>query len=261
MRQPLYQGNGFVELVDIMGDQQRIVEAARVSYAARTKGPVKDRQLIHFLMRHRHHGPLEHVVVTFRVRAPIYVARQHMRHRTWSYNEVSRRYSTADLGFYVPITDDDVRDEMEHSVRASRHSYSNHIHSGVAPEKARSVLTVSEMTEYVATTDLRNFLHFVDLRLSPHAQEEIRELALAMYQLVFDKQNGLEWVHEAYHLYGMRGADGLLALAMQLILPTLTKMQRESIIKLLEDRHKYVGADAMLDKTIDAVFSGVLRGE
>jgi len=206
----LYDGHGFVELVDMMGDQHRVIEAARVSYGARTKGKEKDRKLFHYLMRHQHHGPLEHVVMTFRVRAPIYVARQHMRHRTWSYNELSRRYSTSKPDVYLPFdTDPEFLSYAKGVVDKALQTYEHGV-SFAGPERARDVLPMATMTEYIATVDLRNFLHFHELRFSSHAQKEIRDLAGTMYDLVM-RQPNMEWVHEAYNLYGMGGLTELRA--------------------------------------------------
>lgn len=210
----LYSGKGFVQLVDRMGDQHRIIEAARVSYNARTKGPERDERLLHFLFRHKHHSPLEHVVLTFRIKAPIYVARQHMRHRVgWSYNELSRRYSSKVPEAYFAESDwgDHINRIVAHNdMERALTDYMRFVDDGVPSERARDVLPMATMTEYIATTNLRALLHFHSLRASPHAQAEIRMLAHGMYELTFDDDN-LEWVRMAYELYGMGGIEKLKA--------------------------------------------------
>ncbi len=211
----LYDGKGFVELLDSMGDQYTIVEAARVSYNKRTKGDEADERLLHFLFRHKHHSVLEHVVYRFRIRVPIYVARQHMRHRVgWSYNELSRRYTSDEPD--ALYRDQDIEQPTDnlgyHIVMDSALSfYSTLVHNGVSSERARDILPMATMTEYVTTVNLRALLHFDELRSSPHAQAEIREFANAMYALAIHERDNMDWVDSAYGLYGLGGLDSVIA--------------------------------------------------
>ena len=211
----LYGGKGFVELLDSMGDQHTIVEAARVSYNKRTKGDEADERLLHFLFRHKHHSVLEHVVYRFRIRVPIYVARQHMRHRVgWSYNELSRRYTSdepkalyRDYGVEQPV------DRLRYHITLLRslNAYSDLVRNGVGSERARDVLPIATMTEYVTTVNLRALLHFDELRSSQHAQAEIRELANAMYVLAVREHDYMVWVDKAYSVYGLGGLDRVIS--------------------------------------------------
>lgn len=202
----------FVELVDQMGDRLSIVNAARVSYAKESrKFGDKDLSLLKYLIDHKHFSPFEHVVFTFRFKMPIFVARQHMRYRTWSFNEQSGRFLTETeekVAFYTPQyfrsqstvdkqqSNDDQIDPTVYSlvlmdyVPASKaveaHSghcfrlYEQLVQSGVAREQARMVLPLSKYTEYIGTIDLRNLYHFIEERDTDHAQWEIRQVAIAL---------------------------------------------------------------------------------
>ena len=211
----LYGGKGFVELLDSMGDQHTIVEAARVSYNKHTKGDEADERLLHFLFRHKHHSVLEHVVYRFRIRVPIYVARQHMRHRVgWSYNELSRRYTSDEpKALYRDYDVEQPADRLRYHITLLRslNAYSSLVHDGVSNERARDVLPMATMTEYVTTVNLRALLHFDELRSSQHAQAEIRELANAMYALAVNEREHMEWVGRAYTLYGLSGLDRVIS--------------------------------------------------
>lgn len=195
----------YLSLVDFMGGDHSIINAARVSFGNGTKGEEKDKKLIRFLLRNHHTSPFEHVIFTFRVKCPIFVARQWMRHRTWSYNEISYRYTEPDFEFYHPETwreqsdnnrqaSGDAIDERGESAAnitlnlAIRHSVEQYRflidRVGVSREQARMVLPMNLMTTFYATVDLHNLLHFIKLRRDQHAQIEIREYAERMIELI-----------------------------------------------------------------------------
>jgi thymidylate synthase (FAD) len=202
--------HGYVRLVDHMGDDLSIVRAARVSHDAdwRTGDESgKDRKLIRYLMKHRHTSPFEHVVFTFEVKAPIFIFRQWHRHRTWSFNEISARYSELPEEFYVPkpehigkqsetdhqsreLTVTQNREALEAYGLMMEHGgtafllYKELLNTGVPRELARSVLPLSTYSRMFATVDLHNLLHFLELRLSEHAQYEIRVYAEAMRDII-----------------------------------------------------------------------------
>ena len=198
--------HGFVRLVDVMGDDSSIVQAARVSYGAGTKTVREDVMLIDYLMRNKHLSPFEMAEVKIHVKAPIFVARQWVRHRTASWNEMSARYSEMREEFYVPepeairrqsATNKQAGGEPLNLARAQAvaiaiqgagtHAfwvYKDLLDKGVARELARMVLPVNLYTEWYWKVNLRNLLHFLELRLDPHAQEEIQEYARAILRLV-----------------------------------------------------------------------------
>lgn len=194
---------GFVRLVDYLGGDQRIVQAARVSYGAGTKTVRQDRGLIHYLMKHDHTSPFEQVVLTFHAKMPIFVARQWVRHRTARLNEISGRYSIMRDEFYVPepglmrfqsadnkqaradealdpALAESMVEEMKSDQAALYAHYEGMVGHGLAREIARSNLPLSLYTEWYWQIDLHNLFHFLRLRLDEHAQYEIRVYAEAM---------------------------------------------------------------------------------
>ncbi len=199
---------GFVRLLDTMPAEradEAIVDAARVSYGSGTRATSDTRSLIRYLVRHRHTSPLEMVEFKFHVRAPLFVARQWMRHRTGSFNEVSARYSVVSDDAWVPEANDltvqsennkqgrgdalvedagDIAGVMDDAVRKAEASYHYVLARGVARELARTILPVSMWTEFVWKVDLHNLLHFLKLRCDRHAQYEIRVYAEAIAQIV-----------------------------------------------------------------------------
>jgi len=200
--------HGLVRLVDHMGDDLSIVRAARVSYDAdwRTgEDDGKDGKLIAYLMKNYHTSPFEAVTFTFEVKAPLFVFRQWHRHRTWSYNEVSARYSELPEEFYVPELSDiteqstsnkQMRTDVQHPQAMLMQSYMRKsmldafalykelLAQGCPRELARGVLPTSTYSRMFATVDLHNLFHFLRLRLHEHAQKEIRVYAEAMLELV-----------------------------------------------------------------------------
>ena len=206
-------GIGRVELVDHMGDQKKIVNAARVSFGKDNSTPLDDRdkKLIKYLIEHKHTSVLEHNMVTFKFVVPLYVRSQHHRHRTWSYNEISRRYTAENLEFYSPVSfrtqhsnnrqasnnDEQIDPKLfepkvigvgeplsaSEAVRqhhlASVSLYQNLMQKGVCREQARGVLPQNLYTEYYGSCSLSNLLKFIDLRTHEGAQWEIQALAKA----------------------------------------------------------------------------------
>ncbi len=199
--------SGFVRLIDYMGSDESIVQAARVSYGKGTKKVSEDRGLIRYLMRHKHTTPFEMVEFKFHVKLPIFVARQWIRHRSANVNEYSGRYSVMKEEFYLPDpedirfqssvnkqgrSEDEVPDELKHrlldylksSQKDAYNRYMEFVDTGLARELARINLPLSLYTEWYWKIDLHNLFHFLRLRMDPHAQQEIREYALIMADMV-----------------------------------------------------------------------------
>lgn len=175
--------HGFLELTEVFGDERKIVNAARIAYGAKTNELTPtDIGILKGLLTNGHTSPLEHVSFTFLVKCPIFVARQWMRHRTWSYSELSRRYAKGGMKFYTPEGDDSGEYEAVYSYALS--AYNTLLERGVKREQARAVLPVGLYTEFYASVDLNNLLHFLRLREDFHAQYEIRVYAEAIKRLV-----------------------------------------------------------------------------
>jgi thymidylate synthase (FAD) len=189
--------HGFVRLVDYNGGDQRIVQSARVSYGAGTKTMRQDRGLIQYLLRNRHTSPFEQVNFTFHVKLPIFVARQWVRHRTARLNEISGRYSILKDEFYVPrgsavapqaqdnkqgrstepfdaATRDTLTQLLSDDQKRAAETYHELLEANLARELARINLPLSTYTEWYWQIDLHNLFHFLELRIDPHAQYEIR---------------------------------------------------------------------------------------
>jgi len=198
---------GFVRLIDVMGDDNAIVQAARVSYGSGTKKVHEDRGLIRYLMRHLHTTPFEMVEFKFHIKLPIFVARQWIRHRTANVNEYSGRYSEMKDEFYVPApeqiraqsainkqgrADESFAPEESERIRSMMHTTQENLYSeyqellgtSLAREIARINLPVSNYTEWYWKIDLHNLFHFLRLRIDSHAQYEIRVYGEAMAQIV-----------------------------------------------------------------------------
>ena len=212
-------GIGKVELVDHVGSDLTIVNSARVSFGVhKSELDDKDRKLIRYLIKHKHTSTLEHCFVTFRVKVPLFIRSQHHRHRTWSYNEISRRYTAEKLEFYepkafrtqhasnrqasnenelinpaMPIFDPftfDIKGQMSFSDMVEKHHkksvelYNLLMDKGVCREQARGVLPQNLYTEYYASANLNNILKFIELRSHEGAQWEIQKVAEAMLQIL-----------------------------------------------------------------------------
>ncbi len=208
--------HGFVRVIDYMGDDAAVVQAARVSYGKGTKKISDDAGLINYLLRHRHTTPFEMCEIKYHVKLPIFVARQWIRHRTANVNEYSARYSVLDCEFYVPEEDDlaaqsssnrqgrgnilsgkeakrvldilreDAQMTYDHYIEMLNESEEGNIidvsKEGLARELARINLTLSTYTQWYWKTDLHNLLNFLSLRADTHAQYEIRVYADAMME-------------------------------------------------------------------------------
>ena len=209
---------GSVELVQFMGEDITIVNSARVSFGVhKDELDDKDRKLIFYLMKHRHTSTLEHNTATFRIKVPLFIRSQHHRHRTWSYNEISRRYTDINLQFYEPGSfrtqhksnrqasnleeniNPTISKKVDYSsiplITTSSDAIKNHhkdsvelfdklIDAGVCREQARGVLPQNLYTEYYATANLNNILKFIGLRTHEGAQWEIQVLANNMLKII-----------------------------------------------------------------------------
>lgn len=198
--------HGHVRLIDVMGDDERVEQVARLSYGKGTRTVQDRRNLLRYLMRHRHTSPLEQAVITLDMKMPIFVARQLVRHRTQSINELSGRYSEMPEEFYVPdevyaqsttnkqgrgdILDTETVQNARWTARGLCEeaflSYHDMLKSGVARETARMVLPLSTYTQWCTTMNLHNLLHMLELRLDPHAQWECRVYAEVIAKIVED---------------------------------------------------------------------------
>ena len=204
--------HGFVRLIDVMGDDSSIADAARVSYGEGTRSVSDNRNLIRYLVRHKHTSPLEMVEVKFHLKLPIFVMRQLVRHRTAAINEYSGRYSIMTDDCYQPSENyiqpqsqfnnqgrdgemsDGWKTKYKETIRDITHkaviAYKNLIgngsvsHGGLARELARTVLPVSNYTECYWKVNLHNFFHFCKLRMDSHAQQEIQDYAKVMFEMV-----------------------------------------------------------------------------
>tara|TARA_B100000214_G_scaffold222844_1_gene162148 strand:- start:8298 stop:9017 length:720 start_codon:yes stop_codon:yes gene_type:complete len=211
-------GHGAVDYVNHMGSDLTVVNSARVSFGVQKEElDDRDKKLINYLIRHRHTSTLEHNLITYRFRVPLFVRSQHHRHRTWSYNEISRRYTDVNIQFYEPkefrtqhksnrqasnagelidpvmypdlsdpsysvAVSDCVRDHHKNSLKL----YNNLMSNGVCREQARGVLPQNLYTEYYGTTNLSNLLKFIDLRTHEGAQWEIQKVAEACLEIATD---------------------------------------------------------------------------
>ncbi len=229
---------GFVRLVDYMGGDDRIVQAARVSYGAGTRTVREDSALIHYLLRNRHTSPFEQVILTFHLKMPIFVARQWLRHRTARLNEISGRYSVMRDEFYVPPLDqvrlqslsnrqggsDEAVDPelaarvvsaLQDGQRSAYSGYEELLGDDVARELARINLPVSLYTEMYWQSDLNNLFHFLRLRMDWHAQQEIRDYGDVMAAAVRAVAPAAYEAFEEHILFGHNLARGELDLLRQ----------------------------------------------
>lgn len=221
--------HGFIRIVDYMGDDNAVVQAARVSYGTGTKQVREDRGLIRYLMRHRHTTPFEMCEIKLHVKLPIFVARQWVRHRTANINEYSARYSYLDKEFYVPqpehlatqsstnrqgrgavlegqeaakvlqILREDASRSHDHYVEMMNEDESGITlrdgQHGLARELARMNLTLNFFTQWYWKVNLHNFMHFLSLRADQHAQYEIRTYAETMLKILE------KWVPQVYEAF------------------------------------------------------------
>lgn len=218
---------GWIELQDVMGDDLAIVNAARVSFMGESKGEEADKKLLFYLLRHRHTSPFEQVEFKFRVRAPLLVWWQWVRHRTWHVNAQSGRYTPfQENDFYHPIT---WRRQSESNKQGSEgeidpahaerlwaslaehyeHSfqlYQQALEAGVAKEQARLFLPgFGVYYTWICKVDAHNLMHFLSLRMAADAQAEIRAYAQAIYRHFFKPI--LPWTAEAFARYVLKEAS------------------------------------------------------
>jgi thymidylate synthase (FAD) len=230
--------HGFVRVVDYMGDDAAVVQAARVSYGRGTKKVSEDRGLINYLMRHRHTTPFEMCEIKYHVKLPIFVARQWIRHRTANVNEYSARYSILDNEFYIPrpehlAAQSKVNRQGRDAVLSGREAgrvfellkkdsalaYEHYMEmlneddtgapldperSGLARELARMNLSLNFYTQWYWKIDLYNLMHFLSLRADAHAQYEIRAYADVMLDTL---QRWTPHCYDAFMEYRMGGAS------------------------------------------------------
>ena len=211
----VYDDNiGSVSYVEHMGSDLTVVNSARVSFGVeKTDLNDRDRKLINYLIKHKHTSTLEHNVITFKFVVPLFIRSQHHRHRTWSYNEISRRYTDKDLQFYLPKSFrtqhksnrqasnvDDLQDPLAYKdfsmVTCSEilknrtqdclHAYEVMLEAGVCREQARMILPQNLYTEYYGTVNLNNLLKFIGLRTHEGAQWEIQKVAEACLEIATD---------------------------------------------------------------------------
>jgi thymidylate synthase (FAD) len=229
---------GFVRVIDYMGDDAAIVQAARVSYGRGTKKVSDDRGLINYLMRMRHTSPFEMCELKLHVKLPIFIARQWIRHRTANINEYSARYSVLQDEFYVPAPEDlavqssanrqgrgevlggaeagNVQETVRQNAEEAYRRYLDLLNqdaagqpldparAGLARELARMVLPLNAYTEWYWKTDLHNLLHFISLRADAHAQHEIRAYARVLLDVV---RRWVPLTHAASVDYRLEGAE------------------------------------------------------
>ncbi|HEU0156992.1 MAG TPA: FAD-dependent thymidylate synthase [Stellaceae bacterium] len=229
--------HGFVRVVDYMGDDAAVVQAARVSYGRGTRRVSEDRGLINYLMRHRHTTPFEMCEIKYHVKLPIFVARQWIRHRTANVNEYSARYSILDNEFYLPalehlaqqattnrqgrgdVLEGRAAQQVLDRLRAdAERAYGGYVEllnedtagapidpdrSGLARELARMNLSLNFYTQWYWKIDLHNLMHFLALRADPHAQYEIRAYAEVMLDTL---KRWVPMTYEAFLEYRMNAA-------------------------------------------------------
>jgi len=198
---PLGDGISSIELIRISGSDLEVVNAARVSYGkVSQKITERDAKLIKYLMEHRHTSPFEHNQLSFRVKAPLFVARQWFRHRMNSYNEISYRYVEAPVEFFIPhhwryqdvqnkqssqgaFQDELMAQVYTQAVEKAFESYKALLAAGVCREQARAVLPLCVYTEFIFTCNLHSLMHFLELRMGPGAQKEIKDYAQGLLSL------------------------------------------------------------------------------
>ncbi len=212
---PLYDDDiGCVSYIQHMGSDLTVVNSARVSFGVeKTELDNRDRKLIKYLIKHRHTSTLEHNTVTFKFVVPLFIRSQHHRHRTWSYNEISRRYTDKDLQFYLPnnfrtqhesnrqasnaeelinprvygdLSPLTAKELLENKTYECLDTFNNLLEAGVCREQARMILPQNLYTEYYGTVNLSNLLKFIDLRTHDGAQWEIQKLAEACLDIATD---------------------------------------------------------------------------
>lgn len=205
--------HGFVRLIEVLGDDSTVVKSARVSVGQETKGAEADKKLVAFLMTQGHESPFEHVVFQFHIKCPIFVARQWMRHRWGSYNEISGRYVQVKDEFYIPTDfrtqvgknyeyenlpqekSNELHLKYQNYIKWSYNFYTKLLDEGVSREQARIILPQGMFTEFYWTVNARALMNFVKLRADIHAQWEIREYGKILLEIMEEK---LPWTTSAF---------------------------------------------------------------
>jgi len=258
--------HGFVRLVDYMGGDEAIVQAARVSYGKGTKSTSEDRGLIRYLMKHKHTTPFEMVEMKWHCKMPIFVARQWIRHRTANVNEYSMRYSESKDEFYVPelenvryqsevnkqggsdkkmaeTVSETVREIIERTNKDTTRDYDLMNEAGIARELSRVVLPTSAYTEWYWKNDLHNTLHFLRLRMDKHAQYEIRVFADAMAGVV---KKVAPMAYEAFEDYAVNSVN--FSPEEQTALSRILKGEdRDSVLEEIKNKRERKEFDAKLE--------------
>lgn len=197
-----------VDYIAHMGSDLSVVNSARVSFGKKTdKLGESDVKLINYLAKHKHFTPFEHCTLSVNIKCPLFVRSQIHRHRTFSYNEISRRYTSENIEFFLPsayrkqhykskqCSDGEFSNAMNKSLQSATRKhhkeclrlYNQFLDNGVAREQARGVLPQNLMTEFWMTGNLRNWIHFLGLRIDAHAQEEVRDVAQPILAIIEDK--------------------------------------------------------------------------
>jgi len=222
--------HGYVRLIDWMGDDKRIVEAARISYKSPSKGDEADKKLLEYLWKNKHTSPFEMCKISLNIKMPVFVMRQYVRHRMQNLNEVSARYTQLPNEFYIPkkwrkqdtknrqssveekdwnpqlvfdggeghMMEGNPTDALKHYCNLAYETYEAMIKEGVAREMARMILPINVYTEIYCCWDLKNLLHFIKLREDNHAQWEIQEYGRAIKSICKEL---FPWTIETYEKY------------------------------------------------------------
>lgn len=274
--------HGFIRVIDYMGDDSAIVQAARVSYGKGTKKISEDQGLINYLMRHRHTTPFEMCEIKFHVKMPIFIARHWLRHRTANVNEYSARYSVLDKEFYIPkpehlgaqslinnqgrgeVLEGRDADRVLHFLKEDALTSYQHYQEmlnfddegnvidedrpSVARELARMNLPVNFYTQFYWKIDLHNFMHFISLRADSHAQYEIRVYAEKMLDIL---KAWLPMTHYAFMEYRM-GAKAISRSATEILRRALSgeKVTRENTKMSLREWSELLEAFPELVKSV-----------
>jgi thymidylate synthase (FAD) len=260
--------HGFVRLVDVMGDDEAIEQAARVSFDGR--GRSERRALIRYLVRHRHTSPLEQAVIKLELKLPIFVARQLVRHRTQSISEVSARYAALPSEVYLPTTDQ-VREQSRENrqgrgeplgerlaldwilasssiMEAAHDTYQGALDLGISRELARTVIPVGTYTRWVTTMNAHNLLHLLALRLDRHAQWEVRQYAEAIARIVAD---WLPLTWEAFVDYRIEAAT-----LSRAEVAALRDVLTPELVRSVCDASSYCGSSAREVEALRALLGG-----
>ncbi|HEY8540815.1 MAG TPA: FAD-dependent thymidylate synthase, partial [Pseudothermotoga sp.] len=201
---------GFVKLVDNMGNDISVVRAARISHGKEPIDEQRDRKLLEHLLKSGHESPFEHIVFTFHIKCPIFVARQWMRHRIASYNELSGRYTEFTDEFYLPDfekrtnkkQDEQAKQIFEQAYEASYRYYKQLLEIGFQREVARLVLPLATYTQFIWTVNGRSLMNFLSLRADSHAQWEMQQFAIAVARIF---KQLCPWTYEAFVKYRYTG--------------------------------------------------------